>query len=137
MSVGTELQTAMYAALSTPLAAGLVGLYDEAPELPIGMPDTSFPYVVIGEMDFTPWDADDIIGYEVYTSLHIWSRYRGKKELHDAFEICKDALNRQTLSLASWRVFDILQFGGFATTREGDNTTMHGFGRFVFKLTAS
>lgn len=136
MSVGTETQTAVYNALLTPLAAIGCGLYDEVPELPVGMPAESFPYVEIADVDFSPFDVDDNTGYEAYIALHIWSRYRGKKEAHDIFEVCRDALHRQTLSLSSWGVFDVLQFGGFTVRRDGDNATIHGIGRFVVKMTA-
>jgi len=135
MSVGSELQAALYLALNTALT-GIAGVYDEVPQLPVGMPDTSFPYVEIGDVGVVPFDTDDNTGYEAYVLLHVWSRYRGKKEAHDIFEVCRNTLHRQTLTLTNWSVFDILQTGEFVVKRESDNTTIHGFGRFVFKLTA-
>ena len=134
MSVGTETQIAVYNALTTPLTAIGCGLYDEVPELPVGMPADSFPYVEISDVDLVPYDTDDNTGYEVYVTLNIWSRYRGKKEAHNIFEVCRDALHKQTLNLSSWTVFDVLQFGGFTVRRDSDNATMHGVGRFVAKM---
>lgn len=134
MSVGSELQTALYSALEPTLTAAGIGIYDEVPELPVGMPATSFPYVQIGDVEFEPFDADDMIGYEAYVALHIWSRYRGKIEAHNVFETVRDLLHRQVVTLTNWNVIDILQFGGFAVKRDSDNATIHGVGRFVFKV---
>lgn len=134
MSMGTELQTAIYTALKTPVEAAGGAVYDEVPELPVGMPDADFPFVEIGDVTAAPFDTDDTTGWEVYVRLHIWSRYRGKAELHDLFQVCYDALNRVTFTLTNYFHFDTLQSGDFAVQRDGDNTTMHGQGRFVFKL---
>ena len=135
MSIGAELQRAIYEALKAPLSTAGFGLYDEVPELPVGKPDNDFPYVQIGDFTFSPFDNDDTVGHEIDVLFHVWSRYRGKKELHQGYELIFEALNRQTFELASAWHIDTLPSGGFSAQREGDNnSTLHGFGRFTFTV---
>ena len=135
MSVGEELQTAIYSALSAPLAADGFGLYDEVPDLPVGMPASDFPFVQIGDVTVSPFDNDDTVGHEIDVLFHIWSRYRGKKELHQGYDLIFDALNRVTFDLSSAWHLDTLPAGGFSQQRGGDNnSTLHGVGRFTFTI---
>lgn len=55
----------------------------------------SFPYIVMGEITARDWSAKSEPGQEVYSTIHIWSRYKGRKE---ADEIADGVLQALTLS---------------------------------------
>lgn len=133
VSAGKQLQTAVYEALQPVLSARGVGIYDEVPNLPVGMPETSFPYVEISDTVFVPADTDDTVGWDAFMTFHIWSRARGKEEAYQIEQMIYETLNRQPLTLANYVVIDALRDGPFAIQRDPDNVTIHGFGDYVFK----
>ena len=83
-----ELQTAIYARLdsSAQLKKAVTGIYDYVPE------ETSFPYVVIGEVVSEPWNTKTTDGEAVTISLDIWSDQRGKKRNILNYEINRTSL---------------------------------------------
>jgi hypothetical protein len=123
------LQTAIYNRLTT---VGLsANVYDDAPDLPAGMPLDSFPYVTIGEDTFVPWDTDDQLGTNATIYLHVWSRYAGKRECKLIMQEIDDALNRQSaeLSASGYRFIDCLL--EYANVIDGtDGETRHGIIRY-------
>ncbi len=78
MSFELIAQQAIFGKLNGAIAG--VTIYDDVPMLPIGQPLANFPYVVIGNDTFLPWDNDDRTGAEMTITLHIWSRAAGMKE---------------------------------------------------------
>jgi len=54
-----------------------------------------FPYIVMGEMTARDWSDKSEPGQEVYSKIHIWSRYGGRKK---AEEMADGALQALTLS---------------------------------------
>ena len=68
-------------------------------------------------------------------TFHIWSRARGKEEAYQIEQMLYDALNRVSITLSGYDVFDALKSGAFTIRRDPDNTTIHGFGDYVFKAT--
>lgn len=89
-----EVQTAIKERLDaySPLTA-LV--YDEVPASAV------FPYVVLGEVTTTPFDTNDSTGEEQTITIHVWSEYRGKKEVKQIQEHIYNALNRYALNVAA------------------------------------
>ena len=85
------LQTAVYAALTTPALAEVSKVVDH----PITDPQASdFPFVQIGDEDYQPDDTDDgggDGGVGEFITVHVWSRYRGKKQ---AKAICSEIYDR-------------------------------------------
>ena len=123
------LQTAIYSLLTT---AGLSAtVFDDVPDLPAGMPTSSFPYIVIGEDSFVPWDTDDRRGVRASLYLHIWSRYNGKLEVKTIMQEIDDALNRQasSLSAAGYSFIDCtLEYANVIDHSDGE--TRHGVLRY-------
>ncbi|RAP39374.1 hypothetical protein BYZ73_20870, partial [Rhodovulum viride] len=56
-------------------------VYDTPPALPEGMPESGFPYVVIGDDTLVADEADDVIGAQVTVTLHFWSRAPGNRQV--------------------------------------------------------
>ena len=128
----SPVQDAIYNRLVATISSAQI--FDDVPGLPEGKPNSDFPYIVIGEDTGRPWDTDDVLGSQVFISLHVWSRYAGKKEVKAIMRDCYDALNRQAsnLSAPGFRFVDCL-FDFAEVFDEIDGVTRHGVCRF--KLT--
>ena len=96
-----NLQVAIFSLLknaSPSIAGGRI--YDDVPEAAekADAPDTEFPYVAVGELDAIPDDVDASDGsrddgvMETLT-LHVWSRYRGQKEVKQIMQQIKNLLH--------------------------------------------
>lgn len=96
MSDGSaELQAALYDALTTasPSIAG-GRIYDDVPE------DAAFPYVQIGDSDAVQDDVDCSDGLDETITLHVWSRYRGKKEAKEIIAQIRAELHAVSLTVS-------------------------------------
>lgn len=123
------LQQAVY----TRLVAQLTGInvYDSPPNQPDGMPASNFPYVVLGDDTLAPFDTDNSVGTSATVTLHIWSRYNGRKEVKTILGQIYTALNRQAanLSASGYAFIDSLyEFGDII--EEADGKTRHGVCRY-------
>lgn len=88
----TNAQTKVYQVLTgANIAAGRV--YDHAPQ------DVVFPFVEIGESVETEDDNAASQGVEHVLTLHVWSRYRGQKEIKDIVAAIRGALHQQSLTV--------------------------------------
>lgn len=106
-----------------------VSIYDHVPFEPEGAPDDNFPYGTVGDAEATPWDTDDTLGAEVETTVHMWSRYKGRKEVDEALDAIYGLLHRAALTVAGHRVVDCL-FTFSDVFVEEDGITRHGIIRF-------
>lgn len=123
------VQQAIYNRLTT--ASISANVYDDAPDLPAGMPFDKFPYITIGEDTYLPFSDDTDIGGNVTIYLHIWSRYAGKQETKEIMQEIDLALNRQsaTLVAAGYRFTDcIFEYGSVSDNNDGE--TRHGILRY-------
>lgn len=99
-----ELQQQIFTLLKAGNAVASGRIYDDVPDAAASAsaPDSEFPYVVIGEMDSIPDDADGAAGRddgEMETlTLHIWSRYQGQKEVKQIMQQIKDLLHNTTIT---------------------------------------
>jgi hypothetical protein len=124
---GWDLQKAAYAALAgaAPLT-GLIGneaIYDHVPQ------DAAFPYVVIDETRLADWSTGTEHGSEHLLTLHVWSRYRGKRETYQIGDAIRTALDEAELSLDDNRLINLRhQFSDLR--RDPDGETYHGVLRF-------
>lgn len=122
------VQEAVYGALMDNTALqGLIGnpprLYDVVP------PAAIFPYTMLGDMVVRDFDTKEQTGFEQTFSLHIWSRYRGRKELKSIMETIYSALHDAGLSVAG-ASFISSRFQSAATNLDPDGLTLHGVMRF-------
>lgn len=121
-----EIQQLIFTTLNDGLS---YPVYDDVPFLPEGMPRENFPYVVIGDDTLIPFDNDTDIGVEGTLTIHVWSKYRGRKEAKDIQGEIYNLLNRASLSITGFKVVDIL-FEFSETFVEQDGVTRHGAQRF-------
>jgi len=80
-SPALALQTGLRAALlaDTDLVTALGGehVFDDVPR------DAPFPYITIGEIETRDWSTQTSRGHEHTATVHVWSRYRGRKQVQD------------------------------------------------------
>jgi hypothetical protein len=69
-------------------------VYDDLPQ------QAEFPYVVMGEMIANDWSDKFEPGQEVFSTKHIWSRYKGKKEVVEMSDAILQALTKSALDLS-------------------------------------
>lgn len=123
------LQVALYDRLSTELAP--LAVYDSPPHQPDGRPNADFPYVTIGDDTLLPFDTDTSLGVSATITLHVWSRYPGKKEAKTIMGLIYTTLHRQaaTLVAVGYSFVDCLyEFGEII--EEVDGKTRHGVCRY-------
>lgn len=103
--------------------------YDHVPFEPEGAPDDAFPYATIGDAEASPFDNDSDLGAYVDTDVHVWSRYKGRKEVDEALDEIYGLLHRASLSAAGYKIVDCL-FTFSDVFVEQDGQTRHGVIRF-------
>jgi len=125
---GWELQQAIYTTLE---AAGIVdeegaairGIYDDVPE------DSAYPYIVIGEETANNISAKTVDAHEHTLTLHVWSQYRGRKDIKVIMAQIYDALHDNDISVSGASMVNLKQEFE-RTLMEGDGITRHGVIRF-------
>lgn len=131
MGYETEIQTAIYDALTgdSTLMAAVTGVYDGVPQPTDGGAGTDFPYVTIGETQHQEWDTDTELGADATVTIHVWSRYRGRKEVKDIQAIIYGLLHRANLAITGYNLvgIDWIQSDTFM---DADGLTRHGVQTF-------
>lgn len=116
-----DLQKAIYSRLDGNIAD--TSVYDDVPE------GSSYPYVVIGEDTFSDVSTKTLRGAEYTLTLHVWSQYRGRKEVKEIMEGVHTLLHNVDLSVDNASLVNLKQ--EFSTTLlENDGITRHGIMRF-------
>lgn len=124
MSADLELQGAIVAALkaSIPLQ-GLIGnpvrLHQDVPANP------TFPYVTIGTTQDIPDLAECIDGWEIFVTLHVWSRDSGFAQSKRIGRAIDDALHNASLTLNTHRCLLIERYAA-RYFLDADPSTKHG-----------
>ncbi|MFR9807065.1 DUF3168 domain-containing protein [Pseudonocardia sp. RS010] len=123
------VQRALYAALvALPGLAGepgpgVVAIYDEPPE------DAPKPYVVLGELDEQADDAHDRQGIDAGITLHVWSAYRGFREIAGIFVQLDTALDRKPIEIPGLVDVSIAAVSK-TLQRDPDPDLRHGVARY-------
>lgn len=132
MSAGTELQTAVYAALiaDTDLMSEVSGVFDAVPDN-----YDSFPYVTIGEDVLNEFDTDTTNGHNVSLTIHTWTRKAGRKQAKTIQGLIYDTLHNSTLVMTGYIMILMRQIDE-TTLMDPDGKTRHGvqtFNAILFK----
>ena len=131
MSFETAVQTVIYQLLSAdPALTALVkGVYDDVPEDPDLPQDQIFPYVTIGESIHNESDTVSVLGDDVSTIVHTWSRYRGRKETKQIQGAIYDALHRANGTYSGYDIISI-DWENSQSFIDQDGLTRHGVQSF-------
>ena len=121
-----DLQKAIFLALDGVVT---VPIFDHVPQ------KTPYPYVVIGEDNFTDWSTDDKNGFQATINIHVWDRPEGTTGTR----------GKEATKLMQGEVYNILQRSNFPIGDYGnigmsyeysdcfmdsDGITYHGVQRF-------
>lgn len=126
MSVQWALQQALYAALANDatLAGRVTGIYSgRAPQ------GTAAPYIVVGEKTERDSSTHSTLGAESTAAIHIWSEYRGEREVLELYDELRRVLHYRPLAIAGHSY----QGGTLelvTTSADPDGETMHGVARY-------
>ena len=148
--MATDFRSAAHIALYDAIAAAIAGgsftvppagggavtleLFDHIPFQPEGRRDggtfaENMPCIQVGDNEVTPWDTDDTRGAYVTATLHVWSRYKGRKQVDAILDTLYGLLHRATLARAGYKISDCLfEFSDVFT--EPDGQVRHGVIRF-------
>jgi len=123
-----ELQKSVFSALNSASitdASGtaITGVFDDVPT------STAYPYIRIGEETLADTSSKDKDIFEHTLTIHIWSQYRGNRDIKDIMKQVHNVLHDSSLSVTGASMVNMRQ--EFHTTLiEGDGITRHGVMRF-------
>lgn len=117
------LQQAMVGALASDSALlALLGgarVWDSVPAR------AAFPYVAIADGMERDWSTGSDAGSEHAVTLHVWSRYAGRKEVQAIMTAVRDVLHDATLSLSGHALIN-LRHESSQVVRHSDGDTCQG-----------
>ena len=119
MSAAAQLQSAIYSAL---IGAGLT-IYDAVPD------NADFPYVTIGYAQESPDDTHTSRGRKIISTIHVWSRYPGAKEIKELTATIISTLDRASFTLPDWHHVYTL-FDSATYLQDPDGITRHAVVEF-------
>jgi hypothetical protein len=121
-----ELQKAIYAKLNgnvDGLDGANIPVYDDVPQ------QSNYPYVQMGEETSANNGTKTLDGVEHTLTMHIWSQYRGRREIKTIMKSVYDLLHNTAISVTGASLVNVRQ--EFSTTlAENDGITRHGVMRF-------
>lgn len=126
-----DLQSAIYSTLSGDSTLdGLIGdgkIFDDVPQ------NTSYPYIVIG-LETTRDEGTATLDGKIYNvDIHVWSQYRGQKQIKEVMERLHNIFNNSTISVSGAN--SVMSYVVSATTLiEGDRITRHGIVNIDFTI---
>ena len=101
----------------------ITGVFDDVPE------GTAYPYITIGDDTATNISAKGLDMHEHTLNIHIWSQYRGRRDIKVIMKQVHDILHDSSLTVSGGSMVNMRQ--EFQTTLlEGDGITRHGVIRF-------
>jgi len=103
-------------------------VYDDFPE------NVSMPYIIAGEIEGRDWSDKFVPGQEIVASIHVWSKYPGKKEVAEIMDEILQALSLEPLSLgeAFMAVCQSLDLSEIIVDIDG--ITRHGILKFRYLI---
>lgn len=103
-------------------------VFDDMPEQEV------FPYIVMGEITARDWSDKFEPGQEVYSTIHIWSRYKGRKEADDMADGVLQALTESPLDLSPNFRAVLDEFESYDLIIDIDGITRHGILRLRYLI---
>lgn len=103
------------------------GVFDAVPK------NQSFPYIALGEDTVNDWSTKIEFGEEITHTMHIWSQYKGKKEVKEIMNLVLQSLS-EPLSLDDGFFVEFSKLDFMEVLNDPDGITRHGVIRFRFKI---
>jgi hypothetical protein len=124
-----QLQTSLYNRLSNDsnLLLKVKGVFDAVPK------NQSYPYIALGEDTASDWSTKTNSGEEITHTLHVWSRYDGKKEAKEIMNLILESLS-QPLSIEGGFFIEFSKVELMEVFDDPDGLTRHGVMRLRFRI---
>ena len=103
-------------------------VFDENPE------NESYPYVDMEEITAKPWLDKLEDGMEVYSTIHVWSQYHGRKEADEMADKILQALSSSAIAVGSNFRTALDRLDGYNLLVDLDGKTRHGILRFKYLI---
>jgi len=101
-------------------------VFDESPE------NEPYPYVVMGEITAKDWSDKLEDGMEVYSTIHVWSQYHGRKEADEMADKILQALSSSAIAVGSNFRTALDRLDGYNLIVDMDGKTRHGIIRMKY-----
>ena len=124
-----DLAVALKSALSAALSPTPV--YDAVP--PSVDHSQPFCYVTLNDIQAIDWSTKTFDGQDFAVNLHVWSSYRGNKEVQEKFNAIHTALHNAALTVTGAAVV-ICRYEASQIFLDPDGLTRHGVQRFRIVL---
>jgi hypothetical protein len=126
--VAWELQEKLYSLLENnpALRAEGVQVYDKVPK------QSKLPFVAFGDEEITPANTKVSTGESNTVTLHIWSKYNGRKQVKKIMDIIAAAVYAMPLTLPSGARITLLNLDAANIIEEEQESLYHGIMRFSF-----
>ena len=121
------LAIALLSALTT--ALGSTPVYDAVP--PSVDHSAAFCYVTLNDIQALDWSTKTFDGQDFAVNIHVWSSYRGNKEVQEKFSTIHAALHKtpSALTVSGATVVECL-YEASQIFLDPDGLTRHGVQRF-------
>lgn len=103
-------------------------VHDDTPEKEV------FPYIVMGAMHARDWSDKFTPGQEVNCTVHVWSEYKGKKEVAMICDEVLQAVTWKKLDLGSGFNAVVDSMDDHSIITDIDGVTRHGILDFRFLI---
>ena len=117
-----NIQSAIYQRLSDQLT---MPVYDAVPQAEDSGDNSLFPYVTIGEDSVNEFDTDTDNGFDIDATIHVWSRYRGRREVKQIMGDIYNAMHLHDLAVSNSNTVLCL-FQTADSFMDADGITRHG-----------
>lgn len=101
LALQTGLRAALLADTSLVTALGGEQVFDDVPR------EAPFPYITIGDIETRDWSTQTSRGHEHTVTVHLWSRYRGRKQVQDLIAEVDRILDGASPPLTGYRVVNL------------------------------
>lgn len=125
----SALAIALKTALTT--ALGSTPVYDAVP--PSVDHSAAFCYVTLNDIQAIDWSTKTFNGQDFAVNIHVWSSYRGNKEVQEKFDTIHTALHNAALSVTGAATV-ICRYEASQIFLDPDGLTRHGVQRFRIVL---
>lgn len=103
-------------------------VFDENPE------NEPYPYVVMGAVVARDWSDKFEDGMEVFSTIHVWSQYHGRKEADEMSDRILQALTSSALGLGAAFRAALDRLDSYNLIVDLDGKTRHGILRFKYLI---
>ena len=126
--IAWELQEHLYNALANnpALIAEGVQVYDKIPKR------SELPFIAFGDENITPANTKVSTGENDTVTFHIWSAYKGKKQIKKIMDIVTGAIYSIPLTLPSGARITLLNLESADIIEEEQENLYHGIMRYSF-----